>query len=93
MESPVSKESGPRRRGTFSIFALFSVVALGLLAASVLNTKQAPRKFAATLEELDGAGFDNVEEAAGFLKSKVRASAGDEYLYDSSSSYLGTFDL
>lgn len=79
---------GARCRGIFSFFALFSVVALCLLAVSVLDTiKQARSRFAATLEELqlEGIDLDEADEAAAdFLKSKVRASAGDEYLYASS---------
>lgn len=81
MESLASRERGARRNGIFSIFALFSVVALGLLAISVRNTKQVPARFVATSEELQGTDFDNVEEVADLLKSKVRATAGDQYLY------------
>lgn len=64
------------RRDWFSLFALFSVVILGLLAISVLSSNQAPAAF----EEVDGVDFDNVEEVKTFLTSKIRASAGDEYL-------------
>lgn len=84
MEGPLFKERGARRRGLFSVFALFSVIFLSLLAVSAFSNKQDPRKFAVTLEELDGIDLDNVDEAAAFLKSKVRASPGDEYLYASS---------
>lgn len=80
MAHPVYKKRAAPRRSLFSIFALFSVVALGLLAVSVLNGHQNPRSFAPTLEELDDVDFDNIEETKKFLTSKVRASTGDEYL-------------
>lgn len=81
MEQPVFKGRAAPRRGVFSIFALLSVVALGLLAISVLSTAQAPSKFAHTFEDVAGIDFDNADEATQFLASKVRASAGDEFLY------------
>lgn len=81
MASPVFSERAARRRSIFSsIFALFSVVVLGLLALSVLHSGQGPKRFAPTLEELDDIDFDNHEEVKEFLASKVRASAGDQYL-------------
>lgn len=67
-------------RTAFSVFALFSVIVLGLLALSVLDSNPNPRSFKPTLEELDDIDFDNHEEVKQFLASKVRAAAGDEYL-------------
>lgn len=80
MAPAVFKERAVPRRSIFSFFALFSVIVLGLLAVSVLNSNPNPRSFKPTLEELDDIDFDNHEEVKEFLASKVRASAGDEYL-------------
>lgn len=74
------KERAAPRRSIFSILALFSVIVLGLLAVSILNSDTSPTAFKPTLEELDDIDFDNHEEVKQFLASKVRASAGDEYL-------------
>lgn len=79
MAHTVFRERAAPRRAIINIFALFSVIILGLLTISVVTTKQGPR-FAPILEEVDGINFDNVQEATEFLKSKVRASAGDEFL-------------
>lgn len=77
----VHRDRASPRRNLASIFALFSVIVLGLLAISVLHTGQEARRFAPTLEELDDIDFDNHEEVKEFLASKVRASAaGDQYL-------------
>lgn len=80
MAPTVLKERSAPRRSIFSILALFSVIVLGLLAVSVLNSDQNPRSFKPTLQELDDVDFDNHEEVKQFLASKVRASAGDQYL-------------
>lgn len=82
MEQPGFKGRAAPRRGLFSIFALLSVAALGLLAISVLSTTQAPgKKFAHVFEDVAGVDFDNADEATQFLASKVRAAVGDEFLY------------
>lgn len=75
------KERAPPRRGAFSLFALFSVIALGLLAISVLSSNQQPRVPGTTFEELGDVDLDDVEEVRKLLASKVRGSAtGDQYL-------------
>lgn len=80
MAPAVIKERSAPRRSISSILALFSVIVLGLLAIAVLNSNQNPRAFTSTLEELDDVDFNNHEEVKQFLTSKVRASAGDQYL-------------
>lgn len=80
MAPPIHTDRVSPRRNLFSFFAVFSVIVLGLLAISVLQTGQEARRFAPTLEELDDIDFDNHEEVKEFLASKVRASAGDQYL-------------
>lgn len=80
MARPAFTERAAPRRSMFSIFALFSVLVLGILALSVLHSDQETRRFAPTLEELDDIDFDNHEEVKEFLAAKVRASAGDQYL-------------
>lgn len=76
----VMKDRAAPRRSISSILALFSVIVLGLLAVSILNSDSSPTAFKPTLEELDDIDFDNHEEVKQFLASKIRASAGDEYL-------------
>lgn len=80
MAPAVRKDRAAPRRSIFSLLALFSVIVLGLLAVSILNSDAGPTAFKPTLEELDDIDFDNHEEVKQFLASKVRASAGDEYL-------------
>lgn len=80
MAHPVYGKRAAPHRGLLSIFALFSVVVLGLLAITAPNAHQNSRDFTPNLEQLDGIDFDNIEEAKNFLASKVRASTGDEYL-------------
>lgn len=81
MALPAFKDRAAPRRTAFSILALFSVLAFGLLAISVLNENPGPRPLAASREELDAVDFDNLEQVKEFLTSKTRASAGDQYLY------------
>lgn len=70
-----------QRRGVFSIFAIFSVLALVLLSISVLSSNQKPRIPAANFEELGDVDLDDPQEVKKLLTSKVRASAvGDQYL-------------
>ncbi|CAN8098074.1 unnamed protein product [Discula destructiva] len=78
MAATVFKERAAPRR--VNIFALFSVVIFGLLALSVLHNDQKPREFAPALEELGDVDLDNHEEVKAFLASKIRATAGDQYL-------------
>lgn len=80
MAPAVFKERAAPRRSVFGIFALFSVILFGLLAVSVLRINQSPTRFMPTLEELDDIDFENHEEVKEFLASKVRATAGDQYL-------------
>lgn len=78
--APLTHSSrAPPRRNLFSAVALFSVLVLGILAVSVLHAGQ-ERRFAPSLEELEDIDFENHEEVKEFLASKVRASAGDQYL-------------
>lgn len=81
MAQPVFMNHNGQRRGVFSIFAIFSVLALVLLSISVLSSNQKPRVPTANFEELGDVDLDDVQEVKKLLTSKVRASAvGDEYL-------------
>lgn len=80
MAYPVHRERAAPRRGAFGIFALLATIVVGFLTVSLLNARPAAREYAASLDELDDVDFDNAEEATAFLKSKVRASTGSEYL-------------
>lgn len=70
------------RRNVFGVFALFSFVALFLLALSVLGSNQQPRQGAASpSEEVNDVDFDDADQVTEFLTSKVRQSAtGDQFL-------------
>jgi hypothetical protein len=82
MAQPAFRARQGERRGVFSFFAIFSVLALVLLSISVLGSNQKPRRPAAIFEELDHVDLDDVHEVKKLLTSKVRASAaGDQYLY------------
>lgn len=81
MNQTISKERDAPRRGIFSILALFSVIALGLLTISVLSSNQTPKVPATGSEEVGDVNFDDAEEVRKLLTSKVRGSAtGDQYL-------------
>lgn len=81
MAQTLFKERAAPRRGAFSLLALFSVIALGLLAISVLSSDQKPRVPGTTFEEVGDIDLDDTEEVRKLLASKVRGSAtGDQYL-------------
>lgn len=81
MARPVFANRNGDRRGVFSFFAIFSVLALLLLSISVLSSNQKPRYPASNFEELGDVDLDDAQEVKKLLTSKVRASAvGDEYL-------------
>ncbi|KUI69634.1 Neutral ceramidase [Cytospora mali] len=81
MAQTLYKDPAAPRRGLTSLFALFSVIALGLLSISVLSSNQKPRTPATAFEEAGAVDFDDAEEVKKLLTSKVRVSAtGDQYL-------------
>lgn len=81
MAQPLFTDRNGQRRGVFSIFAIFSFLALILLSISVLSSNQKPRYPAANFEELGHVDLDDPQEVKKLLTSKVRASAvGDQYL-------------
>lgn len=81
MAQIIFNERAAPRRGTFSLLALFSVIALGLLAISVLSSNQKVRIPAAGFGETGDIDLDDAEEVRKLLASKVRNSAtGDQYL-------------
>lgn len=81
MAQPLFTHPNGQRRGVFSIFAIFSFLALLLLSISVLSSNQKPRYPAANFEELGDVDLDDAQEVKKLLTSKVRASAaGDQYL-------------
>lgn len=80
MVQTLIKDRAAPRRGMFCLFAFFSFIALGLLAISVLSSNQKPRTPATTFEGLGDVDLDDTEEVRKLLASKVRASAGDQYL-------------
>lgn len=81
MTQTTFNERAAPRRGAFSLLALLSVVALGLLAISVLSSNQKPRIPTTGFEEVGDIDLDDAEEARKLLASKIRGSVtGDRYL-------------
>lgn len=81
MGKPLFTDRAAPRRGTFSLFALVSVIALGLLTISILSSNQERKRPATAFEELGDVDLDNAEEVKKLLTSKVQsATTGDQYL-------------
>lgn len=81
MAEPLIDNRTAPRRGTFSLYALFSVIALGLLTISVLSSNQRPAVPATTFEQVGDVDFDDAQQVTKLLISKLRDTAvGDQYL-------------